>query len=225
MILNNIMKSVDGFHLKIDSCIFLHGEIIGLIGPNGSGKSTLAKLLMGIHKVDQGEIHYEGLTPQQITMAFQRPYLMFDTVYENMIYPLKLRSLPIDKDQIHHMLEVFGLMDKCNQNAHTLSSGERQKLSFLRALIFQPKFVILDETCSNVDTETLYQMEEWIKKENHTRSCTFVLISHHLGHIKRCCDSILVMHKGQIVDSGSTERIFQNPQSEVTHRMIKEYLI
>ena len=225
MYLSNVTKSIEDFKLNINSLHIPQGQIIGLIGSNGSGKSTLAKLVMGIHTADTGSIDYSGLTQQDITMILQRPYLLHDTVYNNIIYPLKLRSTPIEEQKVCNYMTQLGLWNKKEQYALSLSSGERQKLSLIRAFIFRPKFIIMDETCSNLDPETLRLIEEWIVTENQTRSCTFLLISHHLGHIKRICDSIIVMDRGMVVEVGTNKKIFGQCDHEVTTRLIQEYRI
>ena len=89
-------------------------------------------------KPDGGSIDYEGLTGRDITMMSQRPYLMDASVYQNLIYPLTLRGIRPDEDAVDQMLERAGLLSQKKQYAKSLSSGERQKLSFLRALIFHP---------------------------------------------------------------------------------------
>lgn len=138
------------------------GKIHGFIGGNGSGKTTAAKLIMDILKPDRGRIDYEGLKPRDITMTAQRPYLMHCSVYENLVYPLKIRNRKPDETWIDYMLEEFGLLEKKKQYARSLSSGEQQKLSMLRAMIFEPKCLIVDETLSNMDPESVEKFENLI---------------------------------------------------------------
>lgn len=88
----NLEKTVGDFHLNIPDLTIEEGKVHGFIGGNGSGKTTASKLLMGILKPDRGEILYDGLTMQDITMTAQRPYLLHSSVYENLVYPLKIRG-------------------------------------------------------------------------------------------------------------------------------------
>ena len=143
------------------------GKIYAVIGANGSGKTTLSKIIMGTLPYDSGSIDYEGLTDRDITMTGQRPYLMHTSVYSNLVYPLKIRNQKIDEDYVDYWLEKAGLQDKKKQYALSLSSGEQQKLSFIRALIFKPKLVIVDETLSNLDPDSadLFERIMILKKE------------------------------------------------------------
>ena len=125
----NLEKRVGQFVLQIDHLEIEEGCIHGLIGGNGSGKTTLMKLIMGILSPDSGHIEYEGLNMREITMTSQRPYLLHDTVYENIVYPLKIRGTRPDREKIGAYLESCGMAGKERQAARSLSSGEQQKVS------------------------------------------------------------------------------------------------
>ena len=139
----NLEKRVGQFVLQIDHLEIEEGCIHGLIGGNGSGKTTLMKLIMGILSPDSGHIEYEGLNMREITMTSQRPYLLHDTVYENIVYPLKIRGTRPDREKIGAYLESCGMAGKERQAARSLSSGEQQKVSMIRALCFHPRFVMI----------------------------------------------------------------------------------
>ena len=154
MKISKLQKKMGQFTLQIEELYLESGKVHGLIGTNGCGKTTLSKLIQGILVPDGGRIDYEGLTPRDITMTTQRPYLLHDTVYQNLIYPLKIRGIRPDEAKMDAWLERCGLLQKKNQYARSLSSGEQQKLSFIRALVFDPAFVIVDETLSNLDPDS-----------------------------------------------------------------------
>ena len=168
MKITDLKVSAGSFTLSIPAAEFAPGKIHGIVGHNGSGKTILLKTVMGILTPDCGQIDYEGLTPQEITLMSQRPYLLHGSVYENLIYPLKLRGINPDAPEmvaeINRLLERVGLLDLKKQYARSLSSGERQKLSFLRAVIFKPKFVMMDETLSNMDPESEGQILDLIRE-------------------------------------------------------------
>jgi len=220
MRISNLKKTLGDFRLNIDAFELEEGLIHGIIGPNGCGKSTLAKIIAGLLEPDEGEVNLNGLTARDITLCPQRPYLLHDTVYNNLIYPLKIRRAKIDKEVVLQWLETAGLSAKRNQYALALSSGERQKLSIIRAMIFEPRLIIIDEALSNLDPESVELFEELILKVHKKNSSTWILISHQLAHIRRVCDKVHFMQKGSIIESGTTHDIFVNPENE----SLKEYL-
>ena len=216
----DLRKQMGDFSLQIDRMELESGVVHGLVGANGSGKSTLSKLIMGILKPDGGRIDYEGLTPRDITMTSQKPYLLHDTVYQNLIYPLKIRGIRPDHAEVDRWLARCGLEGKKNQYARSLSSGEQQKLSFIRALIFQPAFIIVDETLSNLDPDSTELFEEMIREQQRSRPATWLIISHQLVHIRRVCGCVHFMEKGKQLAQGSPEEILLHPE----HPDIRRFL-
>ena len=153
-------------------------------------------------------------------MTSQKPYLLHDTVYNNLVYPLKIRNMPFEEAEVDAWLERCGLADKKRQYARSLSSGEQQKLSFVRALIFKPKLVIVDETLSNLDPDSADLFERLIVEQQKERPVTWITISHQLVHIQKICDRVHFMEKGKRVASGTAEEILLRP----THPAIRAYL-
>ena len=225
MKLENVKKSVGDFTLEIPYLMIEEGRIHGFIGGNGSGKTTTAKLIMDILKPDSGRIDYGGLTLREITMTAQRPYLLHASVYENLIYPLKIRGIRTEEKKLDHLLEEFGLLHKKKQYAGSLSSGERQKLSMLRAMVFQPKMIIVDETLSNMDTESVDKFEEWILRGQKECPATWIMISHSLAHIYRLCDRIHFFADGRVAASGTRDEILFENQDERIRRFVSKELI
>ncbi|MBQ5782201.1 MAG: ABC transporter ATP-binding protein [Oscillospiraceae bacterium] len=220
MKITDLKKQQGNFLLNVADASFEKGKIHGIIGSNGSGKTTLSKLIMGTLQADSGTIDYEGLTSRDVTMTGQRPYLMHTSVYNNLVYPLKIRGIPIDEDVVDYWLEKAGLQDKKKQYAPSLSSGEQQKLSFVRALIFEPKLVIVDETLSNLDPDSADLFERIILEQQQKNPITWITISHQLVHIRRICDMVHFMDRGDIIASGTPQEILINPQ----HPTIIKYL-
>ena len=204
----------------VKSAEFEKGKVHGIIGANGSGKTTLSKIIMGTLPYDSGSIDYEGLTARDITMTGQRPYLMHTSVYNNLVYPLKVRKQQIDESYADYWLEKAGLQDKKKQYALSLSSGEQQKLSFIRALIFKPKLVIVDETLSNLDPDSADLFERLILEQQQNDPITWITISHQLVHIRKICDMVHFMEKGNIVEKGTPQQMFENPANEAVRRYL-----
>ena len=193
-------KNVGNFSLKIDDLYIQPGLIHGLAGHNGCGKTVLLKLIMGILEPDSGRIDLEGMDRRAMTMMSQRPYLLTGSVYDNIVYPLKLRRIKPDEARINELLERTGLLAQKNQYARSLSSGERQKLSFIRAIIFRPEFIIMDETLSNLDPESERVIVEIIKEIQQMRPVTWLMVSHGQDVREELCDIIHYMEKGRITD-------------------------
>lgn len=201
MRITNLEKTVGKFRLEVDDLYIEPGKIHGIVGPNGCGKTVFLKTAAGIWKPDRGSIDYEGLNMREITMMLQRPYLMDTSVYQNLIYPLTIRKIRPDEQQIDGLLEKAGLLSQKKQYAKSLSSGERQKLSFLRALIFRPKLIMVDETLSNLDPESEKLFEEMILEVQKKEPVTWLIVNHQLDHIYQICDEIHYMEKGRFVKS------------------------
>ena len=201
MKITDLKVKVGDFSLDISAAQFTPGKIHGIVGHNGSGKTILLKTIMGILTPESGFIDYEGLAMQDVTLMSQRPYLLHGSVYENLVYPLKLRGInpqePELAAQIDRLLDQVGLLNMKKQYARSLSSGERQKLSFLRAIIFKPKFIMMDETLSNMDPESETQILELIREiQASAQPVTWLIVNHQLEQKEELCDVIHRMEKG-----------------------------
>lgn len=200
MRITELRKKIGKTDLYIEDLKIESGMIHGLVGPNGCGKTTLLKLIMGITEPDSGSIDLEGLGPTDITMMSQRPYLMHANVYDNIVYPLKIRGEKIDVKKIDELLERVGLLEIKDQYAGSLSSGERQKLSFLRAIVFRPKMILMDETLSNLDQESEALFKEMILERHREDGSTWLIVSHQWDEMNDLFDKVHHMEKGRIVE-------------------------
>ena len=200
MRITELRKKVGKTDLYIEDLKIESGMIHGLVGPNGCGKTTLLKLIMGITEPDSGTVDLKGLEPTDITMMSQRPYLMHAAVYDNIVYPLKIRGEKIDVKKIDELLERVGLLDIKDQYAGSLSSGERQKLSFLRAIVFKPKMILMDETLSNLDQESEALFKEMILERHREDGSTWLIVSHQWDEMNDLFDRVHHMEKGRIVE-------------------------
>lgn len=225
MKITELEKKVGNFQLHIDHFTTDEKKIHGVIGNNGSGKSTLLKLIAGTLKPDSGIIDMEEYSPQDITITSQRPYMIRDTVFNNLKYPLKIRKQKMDENEIMEWLYKCGLAGKEKQYAPSLSSGERQKLSFARALIFRPKVVLVDETLSNLDPDSVHLFEKIITEIQLSEPITWIIVSHQLAHIYKMCQLVHVMEKGSIIASGTPEDIFYKNENPIVKQYISNFLI
>jgi len=220
MILNEVQKKLGDFSLFIEHLEISKPSVYGLIGPNGSGKSTLAKIMAGLLAPDSGSIDTEGLSMRDITFLGRKPYMMEDTVYNNLIYPLDIRKIKPDTVIINEYLDRMNFLKRSKQRAKSLSGGEQQKLSFLRAIIFKPKLVIADEAMTAMDIDSLDLFEKTIIEEQKKENSIWIIISHQMPHITRICDYLFFMYDGKIETQGKTHELFS--QSDNPH--LESYL-
>lgn len=221
MRISKLEKKMGNFSLKIDRLQMSSPGIYGLIGPNGCGKTTTAKLIADLLPYDAGEIDYEGLCARDITMLPQKPYLTDDTVYNNLVYPLKVRGIKPDAALCEDYLGKIGFFDKRKQHARSLSSGEQQKLALARAMIFEPKLIIVDEALTDLDIDSLDMFEQMILDIQKARPVTWLLISHQLPHIQRICQYIFFMSKGRLEAEGPAGEILTRPQNPLVRQYLK----
>ena len=201
---NLIKKYQDKIVVDMNSIGFLSGNIYGVTGDNGAGKTTLLKILAGLENHDSGSIVYndQPLGPslmKKITYLSQTPYLMRSSVYENIIYPLKIRNVDskIIERKAFEIMEELQVTELRDQLATQLSGGESQKVALARALVFDPEVLLLDEPTASIDPATTMTIEEAITKRNKLQNMTIIMISHNLDQVKRVCDEIVYMKKGK----------------------------
>lgn len=218
-------KKIGEFQLDIRDFLIEEKIIHGVVGNNGCGKSTMIKLIAGLLQPDKSVIDFGTLTKQDITITTQRPYMLHDTVYNNLIYPLKIRKQKFTKDEIMYWIERCGLTGKEQQYAPSLSSGERQKLSFARALIFKPKVVFLDETMANMDPDSVVLFEEIIAEIQQNEPITWIIVSHQLAQVYKICQRVHFMEAGSIISSGTPEEMISNAENPIIKQYISKFFI
>jgi tungstate transport system ATP-binding protein len=210
------------------------GRITGIIGPNGAGKTTLLNIIAGLDKPDSGCVRYgaagrEGGEPprERVTLLFQQPYLLHTTVEKNIAYPLKLRKTPPEtiKRRADELMKELGITALAKQQARRLSSGEMQKTALARALSFNPELLLMDEPTSNIDNATTADIEALLLRAKAAGGVTMVIVSHNLPQIRRLCDDVIFMNKGNIVETGSADVILTNPREPDTRVFIEGGLL
>lgn len=242
-----LKKSFDGRKvLDIDSGIIKSGSKTAIIGPNGAGKSTLLNIIAGLETPDSGSILYHdaatgdpavcddgtinaGKTayfPQkEITMVFQKPYLLSTTVENNIAYPMKLRGFDDNtiERRTNELMEELHLTVFRKQKAWKLSGGETQKVALARALSFEPKLLLLDEPTANIDPATTAEIEKMLLSIGSRT--TIVLITHNLAQAKRVCDEAIMLHDGRLIESGSCELLLTRPRMPETKQFVEGELL
>ena len=200
------------------------GEVLGLVGESGSGKSTLAKSILGMTEY-QGEIVHHSRRPQ---MVFQDPYSSLNPAFSIrriVEEPLRIYgkySAAERKRRAEEMLEAVGLGPEFhNRKPAQLSGGQRQRVSIAAAMIVQPRLVILDEAVSALDVTIQDQILDLLMKLRRTYDLSYLFISHDLNVIYQCCDRVIVMQKGKIVEENTVDGIFDHPVHPYTKQLLK----
>jgi tungstate transport system ATP-binding protein len=218
--------------LDIPEMEFQEGRLWGILGPNGSGKTTLVRIVAGILNPSSGNVLYRGDSyndniKMDMTLVFQRPYLIRSTVFENIAYPLRIRD--IEEKEISHrvdeLIDSFKIQSIRDQKAWTLSGGEAQKVALARALVFKPKILILDEPTSNIDPESIMLLEERILDYYQREKPTILMVTHNIQQAKRLCNRIAFMNEGRIIDSGTPSDIFGSGAMPKIKEFIRKGLI
>lgn len=193
--------------LDIKSLTIEKEKITCITGPNGCGKSTLLNIISGIDDDFSGSVSYNGQAlsrsiVEHMTYVFQKPYLFKRSVLENIAYPLKLRGLSHEQrdKRAMEMMVRFEIEDLKDERADLLSGGESQKVALARALVFEPKLLLLDEPTSSIDPDSIEVMEREILDFNKKTQATIVIVTHNMDQASRLCHNILSLNQGKVVD-------------------------
>lgn len=218
--------------LDIETLMVERGAITGIIGPNGSGKSTLMRLVSGIEKTDSGTIRFnekplEDTVRKNMTMVFQKPYLLNTSVHNNIAYPLKLRGLDSKaiQEKVAEVIELLELGSIKHQNARTLSGGEGQKVALARAIVFEPKLLLLDEPTANIDPKSIYTMEKAISHINKSTGATVLLVTHNVKQLQRLCGHAVFMENGNVEAFGPVDILLNNLGNTSVGRFISDEML
>jgi len=211
---SNISKSYSSDAiLKNCSFTFNSSGIYALMGPNGSGKSTFLRICALLETPDSGDINFysEGKSVikdislmRRITLLLPKIGVFNTTVYKNVVYGLNIRN-PQRNDitsRVERALDFVGLLQKRNQKALTLSSGETKRLGIARALVIEPEIFFLDEPTASVDQKNTEIIDEIIHKLKREGRSTIIIATHDTAQAERLADRLLFIKHGQI--SGST---------------------
>lgn len=208
-------------------------EIIGITGESGSGKTTLSKLIAGIIEPSSGEINYffsdthENLRTQPVQILFQNnsevlnPYREVGVIVEEALLIRNQSKIDLTAEK-NKILNSIGLSSSMlNRRGFELSGGEQQRAALARVLAAKPELLILDEPFSAQDVESQLNLLNLFRKINGEFNLTMICVAHNLKILRKLADRILVMYKGEIVESGSTEKIFKSPENDYTKFLLK----
>lgn len=215
--------------LDIEELVLKSGKIYGIIGPNGAGKSTLLKIISALEVPSDGEVFVNGerlenVNMKDITYSNQKPYLYRTTVFDNVSYPLKFRKMDRENinSTVNNILQEFRIQHIRDELAVNLSGGETQKVALARALVFNPKLILLDEPTANIDPDYIELIEKAIIDRNKRNGCTILIITHNISQARRICDEIIFLDKGKIVEFGKMEDIILHSPNSITRKFLAE---
>ena len=232
----NLVKAIDDISFDI-----YEGETFGLVGESGSGKSTTGRALLRLYQPTDGEILFEGkdiatLTKGKELLEFRKEaQMIFQDPYASLDSRMKVRDIIAEGIDIHHLastkeernqmvdelLETVGLnREHANRYPHEFSGGQRQRIGIARALALNPKFIVCDEAISALDVSIQAQIVNLLKKLQKEKGLTYLFIAHDLSMVKYISDRIAVMYRGRIVEMGSAECVYTNPQHAYTKSLL-----
>ncbi|MBD1422125.1 phosphate ABC transporter ATP-binding protein PstB [Sphingobacterium chuzhouense] len=217
---------------------FVENEITALIGPSGCGKSTLLRSFNRMHDLSAdakitGTLKLEDLDlysrsvpvteiRKRIGMVFQKANPFPKSIYENIAYGLRINNLPCDRSIVEKALREAFLWEEVKNDlkmpATRLSGGQQQRLCIARAVALRPEVILMDEPCSALDPVSTLKIEElivYLKKKY-----TIIIVTHNMQQAQRIADKTVFLYLGEIKEEGSTRKIFDFPENEMTANYI-----
>ena len=230
-------QALNGINIEVG-----RSEVLALIGPSGCGKSTFLRCLNRLNDtIDScqvsGKIHleeediYSGeidvvMLRARVGMVFQKPNPFPKSIYDNVAYGPKIHGITTSKEELDELVEVSlkkaGLLDEVKDRLYTpgtaLSGGQQQRLCIARAIAIKPDVILMDEPCSALDPIATEKIEDLINelKENYA----IVMVTHSMSQAARVSQRAAYFHLGNLVEVNVTEKIFNNPEHELTKNYI-----
>lgn len=229
-------RILTGIDLSIDP-----GEVVGLIGESGSGKTTLARSILGVAPLSEGAVRFDGWPVSELKggrrrafrrsgalqYVFQDPLLSLDpdlTVGESVAEGLHVRgglSNATVAERVEESFIAVGLDPALSsRRPDELSGGQRQRVVIARAVVLEPKLILLDEPVSALDSANRIQILRLLTRLGSNRSIAQVFISHDLGSVAGIADRIVVLYRGRIVEQGPTARVLNAPEHPYTRLLV-----
>ncbi len=228
------VKAVDGLTLKVRE-----GQTVGVVGESGSGKTTLGLALLRLIS-SEGPIVYMGERIDGLSSAGMRPLrknmqIVFQDPYGSLSPRLSvgqiieegllIQSPSLDaeerRDRVGMALEEVGLdPDAQDRYPHEFSGGQRQRIAVARAMVLEPKFVMLDEPTSALDMSVQAQIVDLLRELQDRRDLAFLFISHDLRVVRALCNYVIVLRNGKVVEEGPARKIFEEPEDDYTRALL-----
>ncbi len=228
VVLDHVDKWFGDLHVLQDINIAVRrGEVVVVIGPSGSGKSTLCRAINRLETIDKGSISLDGQPlPQEgkalanlraeVGMVFQSFNLFaHKTILQNVtLGPIKVRGVGKQEaeKQAMQLLERVGVAQQAQKYPAQLSGGQQQRVAIARALAMEPKLMLFDEPTSALDPEMIKEVLD-VMVDLAQRGMTMVVVTHEMGFARTAADRVLFMSEGAVVEEGTPEQFFTNPET------------
>ncbi len=214
------------------------GEVVVVIGPSGSGKSTLLRCINALEEISSGKLVVDGIEVHdkktklntlrtEIGFVFQQfnlyPHM---TVAQNVkLSPINVKGISKKEagERCKKLLERVGISEQENKYPESLSGGQQQRVAIARGLAMEPKIMLFDEPTSALDPEMINEVLETMA-DLAGGGMTMVVVTHEMGFARRVADRVVFMDEGRIVEVGTPEHFFQNPENERTKRFLDRIL-
>ena len=218
-------------------------ETLGIVGESGSGKTTLVRAVLRAIDPDRGVVRFrsslgwvelQGMTAKELIplrremqMIFQDPFASLNprmTVRQIIEEPLIIHGVGNGSDRLDAVRDMLAKVqleeDSLTRYPHAFSGGQRQRIGIARALILHPNLVVCDESVSALDVSVQAQIINLLEDLQKELGLTYLFVAHDLSVVQHICDRVLVMHRGRVVESGSVDDIFDNPQENYTRLLL-----
>jgi peptide/nickel transport system ATP-binding protein/oligopeptide transport system ATP-binding protein len=229
------IKAVDDVSFTVEA-----GTTVGLVGESGSGKTTVGRTILKLAKATGGEIFFNGksILPMSegefrpfrraMQMIFQDPFgslnprmTVFNLIAEALEIHFPEMTRPDRRDRVAELLRQVGLQpEMMTRYPHEFSGGQRQRIGIARALAVKPEFIVCDEPVSALDVSVQAQIVNLLQDLQEELGLTYLFIAHDLAVVEHISDHVLVMYRGQIVESASAEAVYENPRHEYTKKLL-----
>jgi iron(III) transport system ATP-binding protein len=228
--LQNISKHYDNKVVLEDISLSIQaGEIVSLLGPSGSGKTTLLNIILGLSKMDQGQIIFNDQDLSHVPMkkrgfniVFQ-DYALFPNLnaYENIVYGLKNKKGMTSEQEIQEYIEFLELKPHLAKRIGALSGGQKQRVALARTLVMKPKLLLLDEPLSALDGIIKESIKARIKSIAREYKLTTIIVTHDPEEALTLSDKILIINQGHIAQFGTPQEIIHQPSND----FVKEFIL
>ncbi len=216
------------------------GQALGLVGESGSGKSTIAKCLLRLTLPEEGSITYDGIDVirargadlkrfrREVQMVFQDPYGSLNPrmtaeqlIGEGLIIHQIETAPAARRAAVAQMMEMVGLNpDDMDRFPRSFSGGQRQRIAIARALVIRPRVLVCDEPVAALDVSVQAQVINLLQDMQRQFNLAILFVAHDLAVVRHLCESIMVLNKGRVVESGSRTQVFDAPQDEYTRSLL-----
>jgi oligopeptide transport system ATP-binding protein len=245
-IIKGFLRKTVGYVKAVDNVSFgmIEESTLGLVGETGSGKSTLAKILAGIHRPTSGEIWFDGKEisrlpdkqfknrRREIQIVFQDPTSSLNPrrrVRDIIAAPLAVNKIGTKSWRLEKVAELLDLVNLPKEFMYSyppsLSGGEKQRIAIARAVVLNPRVVILDEPTSSLDVSVQAKVLDLLMSLQKRLHLTYLLISHDLAMMRNFSDRVAVMYLGKIVEMSSVEKLLSHPLHPYTQMLLSSFLV